>query len=47
MGLRTSDDLSTKIQLEGYLAYGLKDEKFKYMGGFKYKISSKPGNSQD
>jgi hypothetical protein len=42
VGLRTSDDLSTKIQLEGYLAYGLKDEKFKYMGGFKYKISSKP-----
>ena len=42
VGGRTSDDLSTKIQLEGYLAYGLKDEKFKYMGGFKYKISSKP-----
>lgn len=42
VGARTSDDLSTRIQLEGYLAYGLKDEKFKYMGGFKYKISSKP-----
>ncbi len=42
VGARTSDDLSTKIQLEGYLAYGLKDEKFKYMGGLKYKISSKP-----
>ncbi|MBK9636300.1 MAG: carboxypeptidase-like regulatory domain-containing protein [Bacteroidetes bacterium] len=42
VGLRTSDDLSTKIQLEGYLAYGLKDERFKYMGSAKYKISDKP-----
>ncbi|MBL7922750.1 MAG: carboxypeptidase-like regulatory domain-containing protein [Bacteroidia bacterium] len=42
VGLRTSDDLSTRIQLEGYLAYGLKDERFKYMGAFKYKIGSKP-----
>lgn len=42
VGLRTSDDLSTKIQLEGYLAYGLKDERFKYMGSAKFKISDKP-----
>ena len=42
IGMRTSDDLSTKIQLEGYLAYGLKDERFKYMGSAKYKISDKP-----
>lgn len=42
VGMRTSDDLSTKIQLEGYLAYGLKDERFKYMGSAKYKISDKP-----
>ncbi|MBK7965665.1 MAG: carboxypeptidase-like regulatory domain-containing protein [Bacteroidetes bacterium] len=42
IGMRTSDDLSTKIQLEGYLAYGLKDERFKYMGAAKFKISDKP-----
>lgn len=42
IGMRTSDDLSTKIQLEGYLAYGLKDERFKYMGSAKFKISDKP-----
>jgi len=42
VGMRTSDDLSTKIQLEGYLAYGLKDERFKYMGSAKFKISSQP-----
>lgn len=42
IGMRTSDDLSTKIQLEGYLAYGLKDERFKYMGSAKFKISDSP-----
>lgn len=41
-GFRTSDDLSTRVQFEGYLAYGLKDERFKYMGSLKYKLSSKP-----
>jgi hypothetical protein len=42
VGMRTSDDLSTRIQLEGYLAYGLKDERFKYMGSAKFKIADKP-----
>jgi hypothetical protein len=28
--------------MDGYLAYGLKDEKFKYGGGIKFKLSDKP-----
>ncbi|MCE2845797.1 MAG: DUF5686 family protein [Sphingobacteriales bacterium] len=28
--------------MEGYLAYGLLDERFKYMAGLRYKISDKP-----
>jgi hypothetical protein len=42
IGARTSDDFSTKIQIDGYVAYGLKDERFKYSGGIKYKLSDKP-----
>ncbi|MFM9056676.1 MAG: DUF5686 family protein [Bacteroidota bacterium] len=42
IGGRTSDDLSTRIQLEGYLAYGLLDERFKYLSGLRYNISDKP-----
>jgi hypothetical protein len=41
-GFRTSPEFSSKIRFEGYLAYGTKDEKFKYMGGVRYKISDKP-----
>jgi Family of unknown function (DUF5686)/CarboxypepD_reg-like domain len=41
-GGRTSDNFSTRLQLSGYLAYGVKDEKFKYGGGVKYMISNKP-----
>jgi hypothetical protein len=39
IGGRTSDDFSTKVLMDGYLAYGLKDEKFKYGGGIKFKLS--------
>jgi hypothetical protein len=42
IGFRTSDEISKRFQLEAYLAYGLKDEKFKYMGSLKYKIADKP-----
>lgn len=42
IGARTSDDFSTKLQLEGYVAYGLKDERYKYGGGIKFKINDKP-----
>lgn len=42
IGARTSDDFSTKFQAEGYFAYGLKDERYKYGGGIKIKLSDKP-----
>jgi hypothetical protein len=42
IGARTSDEFSTKLQIDGYVAYGLKDERFKYGGGIKYKLSDKP-----
>lgn len=42
IGGRTSDDFSTKIQFNGYLAYGTKDETFKYMAGLRYKLDDKP-----
>ena len=41
-GLRTSNDFSTKLLLEGYLAYGLRDKRFKYMLGGQYFLSKKP-----
>ena len=36
LGLRTSDKFSSRLMLDGYLAYGLKDQVFKYGGGFQY-----------
>ena len=41
-GLRTSNDFSTRVLLEGYAAYGTKDERFKYMIGGQYFLSKKP-----
>ncbi len=41
-GLRTSNDFSTRLLLEGYLAYGIRDERFKYMLGAQYFLSKKP-----
>ncbi len=41
-GLRTSNDFSTKLQLEGYLAYGTRDKRFKYMLGGQYFLSKNP-----
>jgi hypothetical protein len=38
-GGRTSNEFSTKIMLNGHLAYGTKDEKFKYGLGFLYMIN--------
>jgi len=35
-GGRTIDRFHEKLRLNGYLAYGLKDEAFKYSGGFEY-----------
>ncbi|MBN2667639.1 MAG: carboxypeptidase-like regulatory domain-containing protein [Bacteroidales bacterium] len=33
---RSSTNFSEKLFLDGYLAYGTKDERFKYGGGFRY-----------
>ncbi|WP_321306118.1 DUF5686 family protein [Marinifilum fragile] len=41
-GGRTSNDFSTKIMLNGHLAYGTKDQKFKYGLGFLYMINKLP-----
>lgn len=44
-GLRTSNDFSTNLMLEGYLAYGTRDKRFKYMLGGQYFLSKKPRQS--
>lgn len=41
-GGRTSNNFSTRLMLNGYLAYGLKDERFKYNAGFLYKLNENP-----
>jgi hypothetical protein len=42
IGGRTSNNFSTRLMLESYLAYGLKDEQFKYGASFIYFLSKKP-----
>jgi hypothetical protein len=42
LGGRTSNDFSTKLMLDGYVAYGTRDEKFKYSGGFMYMLGKMP-----
>tara|TARA_B110000046_G_scaffold28052_1_gene28763 strand:+ start:59848 stop:62319 length:2472 start_codon:yes stop_codon:yes gene_type:complete len=42
VGGRTSNEFSTKLQLHGYLAYGLLDKQFKYGAGFLYKLKNDP-----
>lgn len=44
-GLRTSNAFSTDLLLEGYLAYGTRDQRFKYMLGGQYFLSKKPRQS--
>ncbi|MFM8950265.1 MAG: DUF5686 family protein, partial [Bacteroidota bacterium] len=39
---RTGPKFSSRLRLEGYTAYGAKDEEFKYMGGFRYFLHTKP-----
>ncbi|MES2628401.1 MAG: DUF5686 family protein [Bacteroidota bacterium] len=41
-GGRTSNAFSKRILLEGYGAYGFRDERFKYGGGFTYILSKQP-----
>lgn len=42
IGGRTSNDFSTSLMLNGYLAYGTRDKRFKYNAGFLYKLKDKP-----
>ncbi|MCX6279768.1 MAG: DUF5686 family protein [Bacteroidetes bacterium] len=41
-GMKTSHKFSKKIQLQGYLAYGTRDRKFKYGGDLIYMFSKNP-----
>jgi hypothetical protein len=42
LGGRSSNAFSTRVLMEGYLAYGFRDQKLKYGGGVNYMISKKP-----
>jgi len=42
IGGRTSNDFSKRLMLDGYVAYGLKDERYKYGGGFLYIMKKNP-----
>lgn len=42
IGVRTSNDFSKKVEFSGFLAYGLKDDEFKYGFGTRFFISKKP-----
>jgi hypothetical protein len=41
-GGRTSNEFSTNLMLDGYLAYGTKDMRFKYGGGLLYLFNKNP-----
>lgn len=42
LGGRTSNEFSTRVMLEGYTAYGLRDERFKFGGGATFMLSKQP-----
>lgn len=42
LGGRTSNEFSTRLLLQGYLAYGTQDERFKYSIGGQYKLVENP-----
>jgi hypothetical protein len=42
LGGRTSNSFSKKLMIEGYGAYGFRDERFKYGGGFLYMLNKNP-----
>jgi hypothetical protein len=42
IGGRTSNDFSTRLMLDGYLAYGTNDNKLKYHAGFMYMLDKTP-----
>ena len=45
IGGRTSNDFSTKLMLEGHVAYGVRDAIFKYGGGLTYMFEKLPRRS--
>jgi len=45
IGGRTSNKFSTKIMIDGHVAYGTKDQTFKYGGGFLYMLDKNPRKS--
>lgn len=42
IGGRTSNDFSTKLMFDGYLAYGTRDQRLKYSAGFVYMLGKLP-----
>lgn len=42
IGGRTSNKFSKRFELNAYVAYGTRDEKWKYSAGFRYMVSKKP-----
>lgn len=42
LGGRTSNDFSKRVMLDGYVAYGLRDERLKYGGGGTFMVSKQP-----
>ena len=42
LGARTSNDFSTTVEFSGFVAYGLRDEKFKYGAGTRFFLTKKP-----
>lgn len=42
LGGRTSNAFSKRLMLDGYVAYGLRDNRFKYGGGFLYVMKKNP-----
>ena len=42
LGGRTSNEFSKRLELNGHVAYGLSDERFKYAGGMRYMLSKQP-----
>ncbi|MEI7829542.1 MAG: DUF5686 family protein [Prolixibacteraceae bacterium] len=42
IGARTTMKFNKNLRLNGYVAYGSKDQEYKYSGGFEYYFSKKP-----
>jgi hypothetical protein len=42
LGGRTSNEFSKRLELNGHVAYGLTDQRFKYAGGMRYMLSKQP-----